>query len=196
MAYSLTWLPKVLHDFGLNVSFVPGWENRGHGDVGKTLGVLCHHTAGSLKGNAPSLGIVTNGRSDLPGPLAQLHLARDGTFTVVAAGLAYHAGPGKWQGVVTGNKSFVGVEAENTGLANDNPWPAVQMAAYAKGCAAICLHIGVKPIMVAGHCEYALPVGRKPDPAFSVGTRAERIAAMNQFRATVAAIMAEHAVVA
>jgi len=175
---------------------VPNWETRGHGDVGKTLGILCHHTAGPLKGNAPSLGIVTNGRPDLPGPLAQLHLARDGTFTVVAAGLKKKTGAGKWQGITTGNKNFIGIEAENSGLASDNPWPAVQMAAYAKGCAAICLHIGAKPIMVAGHCEYALPVGRKPDPAFSVGTRAERIAAMNQFRATVGAIMAEHHAIA
>lgn len=193
MTYSLIWLPAVLRAVGLTVNEQPNWQTRGHGDVGKTLGVLLHHTAGPLKGNAPSLGVVTNGRPDLPGPLAQLHLARDGTFTMVAAGLAYHAGAGKWQGITSGNSSFVGVEMENTGLANDNPWPVNQVAAAQKASSAILLHIGAKPIMCAGHFEYALPVGRKPDPSFSVGNRSARSAAMNGFRASVAAIMAEHA---
>lgn len=192
MPYSLTWLPAVLRAYGLAVIEQPGWQTRGHGDVGKTLGVLCHHTAGALKGNAPSLGIVTNGRPDLPGPLAQLVLGRDGTFYVVAAGLCYHAGAGAWQGVKSGNSSLVGIEAENTGLANDNPWPDVQMAAYIKGVAAILKHIGAKPIMCAGHLEYALPVGRKSDPSFSAGTRDARLKAMVAFRSSVAKVMAEH----
>ena len=51
---------------------------------GTIRGVICHHTAGPLAGNAPSLGIVTNGRPDLSGPLAQLCLGRDGTFFLVA----------------------------------------------------------------------------------------------------------------
>lgn len=181
MVYSLTWLPAVLRAVGLTVNEQPGWQTRGHGDAGATKGVICHHTAGSLKGNAGSLGIVTNGRPDLPGPLAQLHLGRDGTFTVVAAGLAYHAGAGKWQGITSGNSSFIGIEAENTGLKND-PWPAVQMSAYAKGVAAILLHIHAPVIMCAGHKEYALPKGRKSDPSFDMAV----------FRASVNAIMNEH----
>ena len=122
MAFSLTWLAEVLEDAGLKVAEQPGWRTRGRGDVGTIRGVMCHHTAGPLNGIMPSLGIVTNGRPDLAGPLAQLCLGRDGTFFVVAAGRANHAGMGNWQGITSGNSSFIGIEAENTGLAND-PWP-------------------------------------------------------------------------
>src|SRR5437667_755722 len=94
MAFSLTWLPEVLENAGLKVAEQPGWRMRGHGDVGPIRGVICHHTAGPKDGNMPSLGIVTNGRPDLARPLAQLCLGRDGTFFVVAAGKAFHAGPG------------------------------------------------------------------------------------------------------
>ncbi|TVR98383.1 MAG: N-acetylmuramoyl-L-alanine amidase [Rhodospirillales bacterium] len=183
MAFSLTWLPKVLKDAGLKVAEQPGWQLRGHGDVGQIRGVMCHHTAGSPSGNMPSLGIVTNGRSDLSGPLAQLCLARDGTFIVVAAGRAFHAGPGEWQGVTTGNSSFIGIEAENTGHTSgpkaEFPWPGVQMDAYARGCAAILTHIGADPIMCCGHKEYRRPKGFKSDPTFD----------MNVFRLDVRNIM-------
>src|SRR5215469_17949164 len=114
MANSLIWLPTVLKNAGLKVALVDGWQDRGRGDVGTIQGVLCHHTAGPLSGNMPSLNILVKGRSDLPGPLAQLGLGRDGTYFVVAAGRCNHAGPGAWQRVTTGNSSFIGIEAENT----------------------------------------------------------------------------------
>jgi hypothetical protein len=41
MTYSLTWLPEVLRDAGLEVLEVAGWQTRGHGDMGKVQGVLC-----------------------------------------------------------------------------------------------------------------------------------------------------------
>jgi N-acetyl-anhydromuramyl-L-alanine amidase AmpD len=189
VTYSLIWLPSVLKAAGLPVIEEPGWQTRGHGDVGTIKGVICHHTAGALKGNAPSLGIVRDGRPDLSGPLAQLVLGRDGTFYVIAAGKCSHAGAGVWQGVHNGNSEMIGIEAENTGLSNDNPWPAVQMESYAKGVAAILKHINAKPIMCVGHLEWAIPAGRKPDPAFSVGTRAQRIVAMEAFRKKVAEAM-------
>jgi hypothetical protein len=111
MAFSLTWLPQVLLAAGLKVAEQPGWQDRGRGDVGATKGVMCHHTAGLQTGNMPSLGTVINGRSDLPGPLAQLCLGRDGTFYVVAAGRCNHAGVGNWQGLTSGNTNFIGIEA-------------------------------------------------------------------------------------
>jgi len=156
MAYSLTWLPEVLEGVGLKVAEQPGWRTRGRGDVGFIRGVICHHTAGPLKGNMPSLGTVTNGRPDLAGPLAQLCLGRDGTFYVVAAGRANHAGAGSWQGIATGNTSFIGIEAENTGVRqgpNADTWPEVQMDAYRRGVAAILAKIGANPIMCCGHKE-------------------------------------------
>jgi hypothetical protein len=179
MPHSLTWLPDVLRAAGLKVALVDGWENRGHGDVGKILGVLCHHTAGPKEGNMASLGVLIKGRSDLPGPLAQLGLGRDGTYFVIAAGRCNHAGKGSWQGITNGNTNFVGIEAENTGLPTDSPWPEVQMDAYCRGVAAILTHIKRTTAFCAGHKEYALPAGRKPDPNFE----------MNTFRASVAAIM-------
>ena len=106
MVFSLTWLPEVLERAGLKVAEQPGWRTRGHGDMGTVRGVMCHHTAGPKNGIMPSLGIVTNGRPELAGPLAQLCLGRDGTYFVVAAGLASHAGAGSWQGITSGNSSF------------------------------------------------------------------------------------------
>src|SRR5215467_9227561 len=179
MANSLIWLPDVLKNAGQKVALVDGWQDRGRGDVGQILGVLCHHTAGPRNGTMPSLNTLVKGRSDLPGPLAQLGLGRDGTYFVLAAGRANHAGRGNWKGIVNGNTNLIGIEAENTGLANDSPWPDVQMDAYQRGVAAILQHIGKGPEFCAGHKEYALPAGRKSDPDF----------AMEPFRTAVAAIM-------
>ena len=74
MTFSLIWLPEVLKKAGLKVAEDPGWEDRGVGEIGTISGVMCHHTAGPKTGNMPSLRIVREGRSDLPGPLAQLCL--------------------------------------------------------------------------------------------------------------------------
>ena len=179
MIYSLTWLPHALQDAGLKVALVDGWASRGHGDIGSVAGVICHHTAGPQLGNMPSLRTLVEGRSDLPGPLAQLGLGRDGTYYVIAAGKCNHAGRGEWRGISTGNSSFIGIEAENSGTQNDFPWPAVQMDCYRRGVAAILQHIGRGPEFCAGHREFALPQGRKSDPLFD----------MSLFRADVAAIM-------
>lgn len=163
MAFKLTWLPTALKNAGLKVAEVNGWPNRGAADMGSVKGVMCHHTAGPRTGNMPSLNILVNGRAGLPGPLCQLGLARDGTYYVIAAGRANHAGRGEWKGVETGNSSFIGIEAENAGTPSDK-WPAVQLDAYYRGAAAILSHIKQGADMCCGHKEYALPPGRKPDP--------------------------------
>lgn len=180
MALPLIWLADVLRDAGLKVAEQPGWKERGNGNFGPVKGVICHHTAGARNGIMPSLNVVTNGLSSLPGPLSQLGLGRDGTYFVIAAGRANHAGRGEWRGVTSGNTSFIGIEAENTGTQDDFPWPEVQMDAYRRGVAAILTKVGASADMCCGHKEYALPRGRKPDPLFN----------MNTFRAEVAAIMA------
>ena len=186
MAFSLIWLPQVLKDAGLKVATDPGWEDRGHGDVSSIVGVICHHTAGPKSGNMPSLRTLVNGRPAspgspaLPGPLAQLGLGRDGSYIVIAAGKCFHAGTGSWKGVTTGNSSFIGIEAENTGHPDDSPWPEVQMDAYRRGVAAILQKIRRPVEFCAGHKEYALPPRRKTDPDFD----------MNAFRSGVAAILA------
>ena len=183
MPYSLTWLPDVLRGAGLKVAEVDGWRERGRGEMGRVLGVLCHHTANSSPLNMPTLKILINGREGddaLPGPLAQLGLGRDGTYYVIAAGRCNHAGKGSWRGIVSGNSNFIGIEAENGGTTRDFPWPLVQMDAYHRGVAAILAHVGQDAAFCAGHREFALPPKRKEDPIFN----------MDAFRATVATIMA------
>ncbi|PTB21642.1 N-acetylmuramoyl-L-alanine amidase [Trinickia symbiotica] len=179
MSFSLTWLPDVLKAAGLKVAICPGWEERGHGDMGAVQGVLCHHTAGPPRGNMPSLDTLIQGRPDLKGPLAHLGLGRDGTFYVVAAGLCYHAGAGRWRGITAGNTHFIGIEAENTGNSSDSPWPQIQVQCYRQGAAAILRRIQGSADFCIGHKEYALPVGRKTDPNFD----------MQSFRVEVATLL-------
>ncbi|UPK67232.1 N-acetylmuramoyl-L-alanine amidase [Chitinophaga filiformis] len=177
MIRELTWLPAVLKNAGLKVATVDGWEERGTSSaMGTVLGVLCHHTAGPRAGNMPSLNTLVKGTSRVPGPLAQLGLGRDGTFYVVAAGKCNHAGQGIWKGITNGNTHFIGIEAENTGKADDFPWPEVQVDAYCRGVAAILKHIGKDASFCAGHKEYALPKGRKPDPDFNMDDFRKRVA--------------------
>jgi peptidoglycan hydrolase-like protein with peptidoglycan-binding domain len=179
MSFSLIWLAQVLKDAGLKVAPVQGWETRGRAEMGEVMGIICHHTAGPLKGNMPSLTTLINGTPSLPGPLSQLGIGRDGTFYLVAAGRCNHAGTGIWKGITSGNTHFIGIEAENTGLPNDFPWPQVQLEAYQRGVAAILQHIGKDVSFCAAHKEYATPKGRKMDPDFD----------MNAFRMAVSDIM-------
>ena len=179
MPFSLVWLPHVLKTAGLKVALVPGWETCGRAEMGEVLGVICHHTAGERHGNMPTLQLLIDGRSDLSGPLAQLGLGRDGTFYVIAAGRCNHAGAGIWNDVTNGNSNFIGIEAENTGGANDFPWPTVQVDAYQRGVAAILKFIGKPAMACAAHREYARPVGRKQDPVFN----------MDEFRSAIDAIL-------
>ena len=76
-----------------------------------------------------------------------------------------------------GNTSFIGIEAENTGLSNDFPWPDIQVDAYQRGVAAILKHLGKTAACCAAHREWALPKGRKTDPTLN----------MDAFRAMVGA---------
>ncbi len=176
MPFALTWLPQVLRGAGLKVAESPGWADRGRAEMSTIQGVICHHTGTVQPGNMPTLRMLIDGRPDLPGPLAQLGLGRDGTFYVVAAGRANHAGIGQWRGF-TGNAHFIGIEGENGGRPEDL-WPDVQMDAYRRGVAAILIHSGLSVDMCCGHKEFA--PRRKIDPLFD----------MDEFRTGVGAIMA------
>jgi N-acetyl-anhydromuramyl-L-alanine amidase AmpD len=124
----------------------------------------------------PSLNTLVSGRTDLPGPLAQLGLGRDGTWYVIAAGRANHAGAGSWRGEVNGNSNFIGVECENAGRPDDQPWPPVQRASLVHGVAALLRHAGSSADCCAGHKEYALPPGRKVDPPFEMAQLRQQVA--------------------
>lgn len=172
-------LAQTLKSYGLDVVEVPGWKTRGRpSSTGgfDPVGVLCHHTATSKSSSVASvLRLLVAGRSDLPGPLCQLGLGRDGTVYLVAAGRANHAGEAKASGSVgagDGNKLYIGIEAFNNGVGE--PWPSVQYEAYIALCAVLSVEITKNSVAtVRGHKETS--VTGKIDPTFD----------MSQFRARV-----------
>ena len=174
MAYALaTRLERAVKNAGVKYKKVSGWASRGHGTMGSIRSVIAHHTAGPKSGNSPSLNVVAYGRPGLSGPLAQLFLARDGTVYLVAAGISYHAG--RVSSSTYSNSHAIGIEAENTGLSNDSPWPSGQIDAYAKLCKALCKEFGLSTSRVRGHKEVAVPKGRKPDPSFNMASFRKKV---------------------
>jgi endonuclease/exonuclease/phosphatase family metal-dependent hydrolase len=174
-------LPKILRDAGLKVVEVDGWRDRGRPGSFAPVGVLCHHTATKKStSDAAVVRLLRVGRSDLPGPLCQIGLARDGTVYLIAAGRANHAGRAKASGTVAagdGNELYIGIEAFNDGVGE--PWPTVQREAYELVCAVLSVKItGNSAQTVRGHKETS--VTGKIDP---------RGIDMGKFRTDVAAKM-------
>lgn len=127
---------------------------------------MVHHT-GSDSASAASIAF---GRPDLAGPLSQLHIARGGTVTVVAAGVAWHAGVGMypWLPVNMGNWHTIGIECANSGTSPTAPhrrnWPDAQYFALVASCAAINRRLGQTATRTIGHKEYAGRAQGKWDP--------------------------------
>jgi hypothetical protein len=163
MTVYVSWLADAARSTGYRVVEVGGWRTRGHGAMRLVEGVVGHHTAtpDSAAGDYPSLGIVTNGRADLAGPLCNLGLGRDGTIYVVAAGCAWHAGASAWAGFTDLNDEFLGIEAESAGTGG---WTAAQLDAYPKLVGALLKYMGRGTDRYAGHKDVCVPHGRKPDP--------------------------------
>ena len=161
----LTDLVDVLRGAGLAVVERPGWRTRGHGQMSGVRCVVLHHTAGPATGEAPSLGVVENGRPGLAGPLAQLgprplgHLVRRRRRALPPHRRDLRA--------LAGQTWAVGVEAEATGR---DPWPPVQYSSYLRGARALADHYDVPHSRVLGHREIARPLGRKIDPNFDLAT--------------------------
>jgi N-acetyl-anhydromuramyl-L-alanine amidase AmpD len=161
-----TWLPEALRAEGLDVTEFPGWRQRGHGTFKDIRGVMVHHT-GSDRASAAS---IAEGRPDLAGPLSQVHIARDGTVTVVAAGVAWHAGVGMypWVPANMGNWHLIGIECANSGTSPSAPhrrnWPDAQYFALVRCCAAINRRLGHNAARTIGHKEYAGRAQGKWDP--------------------------------
>lgn len=169
----LTQLATIARSTGYPVTEVAGWKTRGHGPQPEVLGVVAHHTAGATAGgDYPSLGVVRDGRAGLPGPLSHFGIGRSGRIYVVAAGRCWHNAPST--SGYHDNSSSIGIEAENDGR---QPWPAVQLDAYRKLCAALCKEFGLSASRVKAHRE--VNTG-KPDP---------HGVDMDDFRADVARLM-------
>lgn len=128
------------------------------------VGVIRHHTADPV-GTSESIGlrVVHDGRPDVPGPLAQCFVARDGTIHVVSYGRANHAGlGGPWRNVPqdSGNRYLIGVEVDNNGTTE--AYPSVQLKAARLLDAALLISLGKDETWLIGHKEWA--PGRKVDP--------------------------------
>lgn len=123
-------LAKELRSHGVKVKKVRGWKGRGSPTF-QPRRMLNHHTASPrTSGPAPCVNLVTIGRSDLPGPLCNFLLGRDGTVYFVAAGRANHAGlGGPKRGIPkdSGNAYMLGTEWENDGIGE--PYPEKQTRA-------------------------------------------------------------------
>lgn len=168
------WLADVLRAEGVKVVEFPGWRDRGHGDFKDVWGVMCHHTGAS---GSPGPNPIAYGVNGLAGPLSQIYLSRDGTATVVAVGVAWHAGMGEYPGLPTNNANWhtIGIEAENNGTEG---WSPAQYDAYVRCCAAIVRRLGYGSNRVIGHKEWAGRAQGKWDPGGMD---------MNKFRADVQA---------
>lgn len=165
----------ALKDWGLTVVEVAGWETRGDPYFQPHGHVLHHDVIADQPGTSdrvPSLIVV--GRSDLPGPLCNFWLERDGNVHLVAAGEANHAGEGGWRGL-SGNHSVWGTEMNNLGTPAD-PWPDAQLEAMVRLAAATAEFSGFDASYVCGHKEWA--PDRKIDPhSIDMGTFRGRVAA-------------------
>lgn len=185
------WL-AALRAEGVHVAEYPGWRLATSGrddETGKPFGpvhmIVDHHTT-----SHNDLNVVAKGYSALPGPLAQVHLARTGVATMLTAHRANHAGlmaenaynsflnesadhpaPLRSSGTLDGNDVAYGIEAENLGDGTD-VWPEVQYDAYVRLNAAICRHHGWSEESVAMHSETSVEGKVDPKgPVAGYGTR-------------------------
>lgn len=175
---ALTWLADELRKAGLTVVEHTNWKTHDRpGTWSPTYGVVHATAAPRSQKDSVQIGVVRNGRADLPGPIANAVIDRNGVWHLVSAGrcnstLPGTAGPYKGKG----NTNALSTEA-----CNDNrgePWTEKQYQSYVRGWAAWCKRLGWSADRLVGHKEHT--PGRKTDPTFSMG----------QFRRDVAAALA------
>jgi hypothetical protein len=197
----LTDLADACRKSGLKVVELSGWRtNFSAGDF-SPIGVLAHHTgsyddiADQPSDQSYAQWMAFEGRADLNPPICNLALSAEGVVYVCSSGNANHAGEARASGPMPaapdGNALYVGIEAMNSGTQG---WGSVgrdvsgaevtQGEAYARLCAALCLHYGWPASHVRGHKETS--VTGKWDPG---GLD------MDNFRAAVARLMSEEDIV-
>ncbi|MFC8182392.1 N-acetylmuramoyl-L-alanine amidase [Rhodococcus sp. NPDC057297] len=149
------WLAEVLKAEGLDCAVFDGAFDRGQGDFGGIWGIVAHHTGSNPPSNNP--GYIA--KHPTLGLASQLHLARDGKWTLCGVGIAYHAGSGSWPGIAKNNANAVtiGIEAENNGTEG---WSDAQYKSYVRGVAAILRRLGHQSDRVIGHKEWGAIQGK------------------------------------
>jgi hypothetical protein len=167
-------LVRILKAEGLTVREYRDWRTHRRpataGAFSPIHGVMNHHTVTGP--GADVVALCYRGHANLPGPLCQGVITKDGTVWLVSAGRANHAGLGDGdvlkavkyeeygavpptdnQANVDGNAHFYGFEHENKGDGKD-PWPARQYLAIVKANAAICRHYQWTEKSCIGHLEW------------------------------------------
>jgi hypothetical protein len=147
-AQRLTRVAARLRASGFTVIEVSGWQTRGSGAL-NPRGHLEHHTAGSLRGDTPSLRVVTFGRAGLRNALCCWYVSRSGIIYLIAARAAWHAGSGS----KGSNSTLSGTEAENTGVGE--PWTDGSLAAQAAIAAEMAREFDFGASRVWDHKEHA-----------------------------------------
>lgn len=176
-------LVELLSAAGLTVEAASGWKQAGRANFAP-VGIMLHHTAGPKDGDAPSLKNLRDGRPGLTGPLCHMLLARSGKVHVFGANRCNHAGDGaqevlnlvktdqpvvgnavtnRYKDVpgLSGNGYFYGIEVENTGVGE--AYPAAQIQALGKICAAICQARGWSANRIVHHRQWTI---RKADMSY------------------------------
>lgn len=140
--FNLDASADIFRKYGLPFIELPGWKTRGYAaqDLLAYGGPMWHHTASnraSYGSNVwPSGNILVNGRSDLPGPLCNYSIDRNGVIRIVATGVANHAGTGYAMGIIPrnmGNFFCPGIEIESSGVAPFDLTPAMMNTAVMLG---------------------------------------------------------------
>lgn len=175
---TLPWLADVLRSAGLTVVEHPDWKTHDRsGDWTPRFGVV-HATAAPIsQADSTQIRVVRDGRSDLPGPIANAVIDRKGVWHVVGGGrcnstLVGTAGP--FEGL--GNTYALSTEGCNNN--STESWPDVQYTAYVRGWAAWCKRLGWTAAKLVGHKEHT--PGHKTDPTFN----------MDRFRQDVTRVLA------
>lgn len=161
-----------------------GWRTHNRNNVGSFAdinGFVIHHTGDDAPDSLDER-VIREGRSDLPGPLAQFGGDDKGTILLIGCGRANHAGGGdpavleavrkeKYRtrppaprfhtgspGAADGNSHFYGVETFYSGR---KPPTKATYKSLVLLAAAICDHHGWSSKSVIGHREWS---DWKPDP--------------------------------
>lgn len=139
-------------DAGIRATGYPGWQmrSRSSGGFDRIAGIIIHHDAGPTW--LSELRRVQLEYDELQyAPVGNIHIHRDGTVTVGAAGAANTAGRGGpltgSRGVIavdTANRVTINIEASNNGI--DEDWPQAQLDAYIAVIAVLCIRLDLDPL--------------------------------------------------